>query len=67
VLLAGTDAGKEQVELILKRKKVKEMYVGQQDEMAKTDYKHLKCNLIDAHWMGRLHLFLYGEFVVCAR
>jgi hypothetical protein len=61
VLLTGTDAGKERVELILKRKREKAMYVGQQSELASTDHKHLKCNLIDAHWMGRFHLFIYGK------
>ncbi|CAM0141206.1 unnamed protein product [Umbelopsis sp. WA50703] len=62
VLIAGTDAGKEKVDLILKRKKEREMYVGQQDELANTPFKQVKCNLVDAQWMGRFHLFIYGGY-----
>jgi hypothetical protein len=39
------------------------MYVGQQDELANTPFKQVKCNLVDAQWMGRFHLFIYG--MVC--
>jgi hypothetical protein len=59
--LAGTEKGKERVDLILKRKREKAMYVGQQDEFASADSKNLAYNLIDAHWMGRFHLFIYGK------
>ncbi|KAI8576647.1 hypothetical protein K450DRAFT_201864 [Umbelopsis ramanniana AG] len=62
VVLAGTERGKERVDLILKRKREKAMYVGQQEELASADFKNLAYNLIDAHWMGSFHLFIYGEY-----
>ncbi|CAO3668617.1 unnamed protein product [Umbelopsis ramanniana] len=62
VLLAGTDRGKERVDLIQKRKRAKAMYVGQQNELANANFKNLEYNLIDTDWMGRFHLFIYGEY-----
>jgi hypothetical protein len=61
VVLAGTDRGKERVDLIQKRKRAKAMYVGQQNELANANFKNLEYNLIDTDWMGRFHLFIYGK------
>lgn len=40
------------------------MYVGQQNELANANFKNLEYNLIDTDWMGRFHLFIYGNILM---